>query len=199
MSPAEYVLGVDLDGVCTDFYGGLRPIAAEWLGVPVDSLTESVSYNLSEWKLGQIGAYEELHRWAVAERNLFRVLEPKPDVGPTLRRLSSRGIRIRIITHRLYVHYLHRTVIDQTAEWLERYGIPYWDLCFMKDKGGVGANLYIEDSPANIETLRSGGHPTIAFASPCNQTIAPPRADSWKDAERIVIDHFEKWQAGASQ
>ena len=33
--PADrrFVLGVDLDGVCADFYGGLKPVAAEWLGV----------------------------------------------------------------------------------------------------------------------------------------------------------------------
>jgi len=29
----QFVLGVDLDGVVADFIGGLRPIAAEWLGV----------------------------------------------------------------------------------------------------------------------------------------------------------------------
>ena len=29
----RFVLGVDLDGVCADFIGGLRPIAAEWLDV----------------------------------------------------------------------------------------------------------------------------------------------------------------------
>jgi hypothetical protein len=28
----KFVLAVDLDGVCADFYTGLRPIAAEWLG-----------------------------------------------------------------------------------------------------------------------------------------------------------------------
>jgi hypothetical protein len=32
-SADRFVLGVDLDGVVCDFYGGLRPIAAEWLGV----------------------------------------------------------------------------------------------------------------------------------------------------------------------
>jgi hypothetical protein len=30
----RFVLGVDLDGVVGDFYGYMRNIAAEWLGVP---------------------------------------------------------------------------------------------------------------------------------------------------------------------
>lgn len=34
-----FILGVDLDGVCADFYVGIRPIAAEWLGVEETSLT----------------------------------------------------------------------------------------------------------------------------------------------------------------
>ena len=33
MTDRSFVFGVDLDGVVADFYGGLRPIAAEWLGV----------------------------------------------------------------------------------------------------------------------------------------------------------------------
>ena len=39
MAPKRrFVFGVDLDGVCADFYHGLRPIAAEWLGVDVATL-----------------------------------------------------------------------------------------------------------------------------------------------------------------
>jgi hypothetical protein len=33
-----FILGVGLDGVCADFYVGIRPIAAEWLGVEETSL-----------------------------------------------------------------------------------------------------------------------------------------------------------------
>jgi len=56
---AAFVLGVDLDGVCADFYRALRPIAAEWLGVPLDSLTEHVTYGLGEWELDSMGGYEQ--------------------------------------------------------------------------------------------------------------------------------------------
>src|SRR3954462_1151692 len=95
----NFVLGVDLDGVVADFYGGMRPIAAEWLGVDVASLTPAPSYGLEEWKLETAGTYDDLHRFAVTQRHLFRELRPVPGAAATLRRLSSRGIRIRIITH----------------------------------------------------------------------------------------------------
>jgi hypothetical protein len=45
----QIVLGVDLDGVCADFYGRMREIAAEWFERQVDELTEDVSYGLPEW------------------------------------------------------------------------------------------------------------------------------------------------------
>jgi hypothetical protein len=41
-SVAQFVLGVDLDGVVADFYGGLRVMAAEFLGVPIETLPEKV-------------------------------------------------------------------------------------------------------------------------------------------------------------
>jgi 5'(3')-deoxyribonucleotidase len=191
----NFVLGVDLDGVVADFYGGIRPIAAEWLGVPVQSLTASPTYGLDEWKLQAVGSYDDLHRFAVTQRNLFRELVPMPGAAPTLRRLSQRRIRIRIITHRLYIKYFHQEAVQQTVTWLDHHGVPYWDLCFMKDKAAVGAHLYVEDSPGNVESLRADGHPTIVFTNSGNGHIAGPRADSWADVERLVLEAEARWAA----
>ncbi len=188
----KFVLGVDLDGVVADFYGGLRPVAAEWLGVPEQSLTPEVTYNLPEWNLGSDQAYEDLHRFAVTQRNLFRVLEPIEGAPSTLRKLSEQDIRIRIITHRLYIKWFHEEAVSQTTNWLEYHGIPYWDLCFMKDKAAVGADLYIEDSPSNIEALRAEKCPTIVFTNSTNRDIEEPRANTWSDVERMVLEHLEQ-------
>src|SRR5437667_85170 len=35
---ARFVLGLDLDGTCADFYGRMREIAAEWTGRPSEEL-----------------------------------------------------------------------------------------------------------------------------------------------------------------
>ena len=75
----RFVLGVDLDGVCADFYGGLKPVAAEWLGVELASLPDRVSWTLPEWGVDQApGGYDALHRFAVTQRELFRRLPPMP-------------------------------------------------------------------------------------------------------------------------
>jgi len=195
MSERAFVLGVDLDGTCADFYGGLRPIAADWLGLPVESLPERVSWGLPEWGIDKApGGYEKLHRFAVTQRDLFKSLRPMPGAPLALRRLSAEGIRIRVITHRLFIKYFHQVAVRQTIEWLDSYDIPYWDLCFMSDKAAVGADLYVEDSPSNVEQLRADGHPTIVFSNSTNLHLPAPRADTWNDTVTLVMAEYATWR-----
>jgi 5'(3')-deoxyribonucleotidase len=196
MNDNIFILGVDLDGVVGDFYGALRKIAAEWLDKPLETLTTEVTYGLEEWSIDEFGGYDRLHRFAVTQRNIFRDMEPLKDAPATLRKLSHLGIRIRIITHRLFLKYSHRTSITQTVEWLDKYDIPYWDLCFMNDKGAVGAHVYIDDSPENITSLRKLGCKTIVFSNSTNRSLPGPRADNWPEVERLVLEAREEWKTG---
>ncbi|MCC5794880.1 MAG: hypothetical protein JJT85_09110 [Chromatiales bacterium] len=194
MTP-HFVLGVDLDGVVADFAQGLKPIAAEWLGVASDSLTDEISYGFGEWELERVGGYESLHRYAVKEHQLFARLPPVRGAPAALRRLDTvPEIRIRIITHRLYIHWFHKEAIAQTTEWLERQGIPYWDLCFMRDKAAVGAQLYLEDSPENITALRGAGHDTIVVRNSTNRHLPGPGAESWEEIEALVLEKVGEWK-----
>jgi 5'(3')-deoxyribonucleotidase len=196
MSDRSFVFGVDLDGVVADFYRGLRPIAAEWLGVAVDSLTPRVSWGLVEWGVDRApGGYERLHRFAVTQRELFLNMPPMPGAPQALRRLSIEGVRIRIITHRLFIKYFHQVAVSQTIQWLDRHDIPYWDLCFMQQKTAVGADLYIEDSPANIERLRADGAKTIVFTNSTNEHLPGPRADSWDDVLQLALAEKRAWES----
>ena len=189
-----FVLGVDLDGTCADFYEGLRPIAAEWLGVEPTSLTRDVSWNLPEWGVAEApGGYRKLHQFAVTQRDLFRALKPMPGAPQVLRRLSAQGVRIRIITHRLFIKHFHRIAVQQTIDWLDGHDIPYWDLCFLADKAAVGADLYVEDSPDNVERLRADGHATIVFSNSTNRNIAGPRADTWEQVYNLVNSELARW------
>lgn len=195
MSRDRFVLGVDLDGVCADFYQGLRPIAAEWLGVEAPELPPEVSHGLKEWGIDRApGGYEALHRFAVTQRNLFGVLRPVDQAPQTLRMLSARDVRIRIITNRLFIKYFHQEAVRQTIEWLDFHDIPYWDLCFMRDKGAVGADLYLEDAPDNVESLRRGGYETIVYTNSTNRHLGPPRADSWNRAGEMVLEALDRWR-----
>ena len=41
----------------------------------------------------------------------------------------------------------------------------------MRDKAAVGANLYLEDSPENIQALRAAGHETIVVVNSTNRDL----------------------------
>ena len=198
---AQFVLGVDLDGVCADFYGGLRLIAAEWLAVDERDLNPEVTYGLPQWGIKKTGAraYDKLHRFAVTQRNLFGDLKPIPGAAAVLRRLSAKNIRIRIITHRLFIKHFHQTAVQQTVAWLDRYDFPYWDLCLLADKAAVGANTYVEDSPSNVARLRKDGHDTIVFTNSTNRQLPGPRADTWEEVEGLVLERLRKWHVGKKQ
>ncbi|MDR2602523.1 MAG: 5'-nucleotidase [Spirochaetaceae bacterium] len=197
MEENPFILGVDLDGVVADFYKQLRIIAAEWLDKPLETLTTKVTFGLDEWGLDEYGGYEKLHRFAITERNLFRKMEPIKDAPSVLRKLSLKGVRIRIITHRLFLKYFHKTSIVQTVEWLDSYDIPYWDICFMKDKGAVGAHAYIDDAPQNIINLRAKGCYTIVFSNATNLHLDGPRANNWREAEALVMESMDEWRTGS--
>ena len=141
------------------------------------------------------GGYEALHKFAVMQRELFLKLPPTARSPQTLRRLSKEGVRIRIITHRLFIKYFHQVAVTQTIQWLDYHDIPYWDLCFMQQKTAVGADLYIEDSPANVERLRAEGQKTIVFSNSTNENLPPPRAHSWEEVLPLVMAEKLAWEA----
>jgi len=196
MDDSTFIFGVDLDGVVGDFYDAIRKIAAEWLDKPLEALTTEVTYGLDEWGINELGGYDRLHRFAVTQRDIFRVMEPIKNAPAILRKLSNQGIRIRIITHRLFLKFSHRTTITQTVDWLDNYDIPYWDICFMKDKGAVGAHVYIDDAPENIINLRKLGCNTIVFNNSTNRDLPGPRANNWFEVERMVMEARDEWKTG---
>jgi beta-phosphoglucomutase-like phosphatase (HAD superfamily) len=66
----------------------------------------------------------------------------------------------------------------------------------MNDKGAVGAHVYIDDAPAHVTRLREQGCRTIVFTNSTNRDLPGPRADSWQEVERLVMDAKEEWTTG---
>jgi beta-phosphoglucomutase-like phosphatase (HAD superfamily) len=66
----------------------------------------------------------------------------------------------------------------------------------MKDKGAVGAHVYIDDSPSNVVSLRDAGCYTIVFSNSTNLTLPGPRAKDWTEVEALVLDAMEEWRTG---
>lgn len=184
-----FVFGVDLDGVCADYTGTFREIVAEDLGVPVEQLPLKRSWSFAEWGL-DAAEFERLHHKAVTEHRMFRDMAPVEGCADALWRLSDAGVWIRIITHRLYVNWGHATVVSDTVTWLDTARVPYRDICFLGNKPDVGADVYVDDAPHNIDGLRSAGNLAIVFDQPYNRDLDGLRAANWAEVEEIVMDLY---------
>ena len=183
----DFILGVDLDGVVGDHTYRFREILAELRGIDAETLPLERSWDFAEWGLGP-DEYAHYHRIAVMEHDMFATMPVMPGAAEALWRLSDAGIWIRIITHRLYVHWGHAKAIGDTAAWLDQHRIPYRDLCFLGAKPQVEADAYIDDAAHNVTALRDAGNTVIVFDQPYNRALAGPRASTWAEVESIVAD-----------
>jgi len=194
---SPFVFGVDLDGVCGDYTTAFRTIVASELGVSEDQLPLERSWDFNQWNLDAAGGFDRLHSLAVAEHHMFATMPPIDGVADALWRLSDAGVWIRVITHRLYVNWGHASAVADTVTWLDDQRIPYRDICFLGNKPDVGADVYVDDGPHNIEQLREAGHSVIVFDQPYNQDQGGPRAD-WAELEdmvmEMVVDHVGSTQ-----
>ncbi|HEV7762646.1 MAG TPA: hypothetical protein VGO78_26740 [Acidimicrobiales bacterium] len=181
----DFILGVDLDGVCGDYSNALRQVVAAEKGLDLATLPVQGSWDFLEWDLGP-GEFLELHRKAVLEHRIFRSMPPVAGAADALWRMSDAGIWIRIITHRLYGNWGHAVAVGDTVAWLDSVGIPYRDLCFLGAKPQVEADCYIDDAPHNVDALRASGAYVIVFDQLYNRDLDGPRAADWTEAEELV-------------
>lgn len=187
MPDRTFVLGVDLDGVCADYTVAFAEVVAAEKGCSVADLPAERSWDFQEWGLDELGGFERLHRLAVLERRFFRDMPAIDGCAEALWRLSDAGVWIRIITHRLVVHWGHQVAVGDTVAWLDANGLPYRDLCFLGRKPEVEADLYVDDAPHNVESLRSAGNQVIVFDQPYNREVQGLRASTWAQVEEITL------------
>ncbi len=195
----EFVLGVDLDGVCADYTSAFRRIVAMERKIDADSLTTEVSWDFAEWGLDR-DSFLDLHKTSVQDHRMFKNMSALDGVSDALWRLSDAGVWIRIVTHRLVTNWGHALIVSDTVDWLDAKSIPYRDICFLGRKPEIEADAYVEDAPHNVEALRARGNTVIVFDQPYNRDLDGLRASSWVEVEAIVSDlAAEKVGSFASQ
>jgi 5'-nucleotidase len=187
MAGTDFVLGVDLDGVCGDHAAAFRSVVAAARGVDPARLPEQRTWDFEGWGL-TAEEFQSLHRDAVLTHRMFRTMPVIDHCAEVLWRLSDAGVWIRVISHRLYTNWGHAIAVGDTVAWLDDNGIPYRDLCFLGAKPEVEADAYVDDAPHNVEALRATGNPVIVFDQPYNRQVGPPRAGGWLEVERLVLD-----------
>ncbi len=189
----EFVLAVDLDGVCAKYNEAFRRVVEQEKKLGDGELPPSRTWGFPEWDLSE-GEFDELHDIAVREYRIYQSLEVYESCADALWRLSDAGAWIRIVTHRLYTKWGHDPAVTDTAQWLDESKIPYRDLCFLGAKSDVDADAYIEDAPHNIERLRAKGRHVIVFDQPYNNDFSQPRASSWLEVEQQVTELLAQHQ-----
>ncbi|MCD9623000.1 5' nucleotidase, NT5C type [Rhabdothermincola salaria] len=182
----EFVLGVDLDGVCGDHAEAFRRVVATTRGIEPGDLEPQRTWDFTEWGLTR-DEFDDLHRVAVLEHRMFRTMPVVPGTAEALWRLSDAGVWIRLITHRLYANWGHATAVADTVAWLDEHAIPYRDLCFLGHKPQVEADAYLDDAAHNIEALRASGAAAAVFDQPYNREVDAPRVAGWAEAEQWVL------------
>lgn len=208
MNGHPFVFGVDLDGVCANYYAGFASYVADAKGVDASTLKPLTDYSdFSAWGIGSRDEFLQLHADAV-EDGLFDRLPEIEGASRVLWKLSQdHDVWIRVITHRLSRKGTHAVSVASTVRWLdgdhlprplfvdgqERHAlIPYRDICFIGDKPDVGADIYVDDAPYNVEPLREGGREVIVFDQPYNQHLPGPRAASWDEVYDIVVERLHR-------
>ena len=183
----DFVLGVDLDGVCADYNSGFRDVVAHDRGVDPQTLPMPTEWGFHHWGIDDM-EFARLHKLAVSEKRMLRHLPLIEGCADALWRLSDLGAWIRIITHRLYVNWGHAAAVSDTVAWLDDNRIPYRDICFLGAKPQVEADAYIDDAPHNIAALREAGNTVIIFDQAYNRHLDGLRAKTWPDVEEIVSE-----------
>lgn len=192
------IIGIDIDAVCADHNEEFKKYVAEYLNIDASELGDVQDWDYASWGLDR-ETFLHIHPDAV-RRGMFRDMKPMPRVAETIKSLTKAGAKIRIITHRLYINDNHQEAVKQTAEWLDLNNIPYHDLCMIEQKSHVNADIYIDDSPFNVNVLREQtGKPVIVFDQLYNRDIPGPRASSWSEIPEIIVNETGRVHHGRQQ
>ena len=186
--PAEFILGVDLDGVVADHTYRFREIMAELRGVQPETMPLERSWDFAEWGF-EPGEYSKYHRIAVMEHDMFATMPVIDGAAEALWRLE----RCRVCGSGS-----SRTVCTCTGATRKPLRTPPRGstpiafriaTCVSSARSRRSRpTAYIDDAPHNIEQLRAAGNTVIAFEQPYNRDIDGLRAANWADVEAIVAD-----------
>lgn len=171
-------IGLDMDGVCYDFVGSLK----EWLKRPDLPDAKEWDFFKSQWGMTP-KQFTTICNEAVDAEKLFKFGRPIPGALSGTDLLVKEGHSLHIITNRFF----GRRSSANTEFWLWLYGVSYDSLNFLRDKTLLNCDVFIDDSPENIEALEAAGKKTIVFDQPWNSNVtAGVRAKGWGEVIEIV-------------
>lgn len=185
-----YILGLDLDGVTSDYTNGLRDFVARDRGMSTSEIPDPVNYSFADcdWPFVDMDDYKETHNRAV-QAGLFRYLQPMPGVAEAIKQLRHEGVHVRVVTHRLLNNGTYAVVVTDTIQWLDLHGVEIDSICFSGLKDSIGASAYVDDSPSNVVSIREAGTPVFVFDHLYNRHLEGPRINNWAEGVKQILSH----------
>jgi 5'(3')-deoxyribonucleotidase len=185
------ILGLDIDNVTGDYTAGIRTFFTQILEVPEAEVAtrfpEPDSYSYSNWQgIGE--QFLDYHAQAVA-LGLYKSIPVVEGASEALWKLSDEGHHIRVVTSRFVKSGQHGLVISQTGLWLDKHDIPYRDIMFVKNKADVYADVFLDDAPENILSLRNAGREVVIFDQPYNRDLPGLRVHNWEEAYQLISQY----------
>jgi 5'(3')-deoxyribonucleotidase len=144
-----------------------------------------------EWGMTK-GDWMMAFRRGVEYGHIWTEEEPIEGAIDGLWRLSDAEYHIRLVTHRLNHPFGHRAALKSTADWLDKYAVPYRSVSFIgpeSKRNYRGAGILIDDSPVNLADWSEVGVGVI-FDQPWNQDVEEhsslTRAVGWDEVVDAV-------------
>ena len=213
----HFVIALDLDGVVFDYTAALREVLSIERNIPLSEIPEDTeTWGFHDWPYieGNQSRFQKIHEAGVLRHNMFRNMEMLSGVSKALWKLEDLHgdvLQIDILTHRLGLLDLpdgHAKMIADTVESLQRPSdgigsrprIPFHSFHCVGgvsavSKSRVSADVYIDDSPSNIDGFVANGYDVIAIDHKYNRHCNPTdRAYTWEMAFDMINDRIVAWK-----
>jgi 5'-nucleotidase len=177
---------MDLDGVQVNYEEGLRDFLMAKTGRPRSDFPKLTDYSAikSGWPIKDREDFIALHAEAV-DNGLYTKLNAIPGMPEMVQRLARDGYIIHVITSRFVRSGQHAEVVRQTAISLDKINMPYHEMTFTSRKKEVEADVYLDDAPENIDSLRGVDKNVIVYSQNYNEGY-PDRYSNPEEIERRI-------------
>lgn len=174
-------VGIDLDGVVVNFMGALLPAINEEYP-HAKPLTEAEITRWDFLDLTPFGTWGNLWR-LVRKKNLFARAKPYPRAIEAVH-FIAHNVGLVFVTGR------PMWAVEQTYEWLAKWGLGDAIVHHNGAKGEVQCSVYVDDGPPYLEKLKETRPHSILFrmVRPWNYPIENVRdIDGWDSLSALRI------------
>ena len=174
------VIGIDIDGVLAKYNEALAVVVEQARSLPPGTLKAPTGWNFPDWDLNResFRVYHSVLMTNIVDMDAYsNASEVVNELAKehTIKIITSRG------SARLHDAEMRPRVYKGTVDWLQKHNIPYNDICFVENKSQVHADVYIEDSPAHLESFIETNKRYIIYSHRYNDHIKEDllRTSNW--------------------